>query len=340
MTDLDRIWQLQPEGQAYRLEQTTRPRPVPGAGEVLVRVHAVSLNYRDLINLRNTAGRNVTGRIPASDGAGVVVACGPGVSNWTPGDRVCGSFFQTWESGPFEVRHHQHDLGGTIDGMLAEHVLLSATGMVRIPDYLSDAEAATLPCAAVTAWQSLFVRGQLQRDATVLALGTGGVSVFVLQLATAAGARVIITSSRDEKLVRARELGAWQTINYSATPDWEKEVWQMTGHQGVDHVMEVGGPGTLEKSLKSVSASGQIALIGVLTGFGAPSCSLFPLVAKNARFDGIYVGSRTDFEHLMAFMTTHQIHPVIDREFSFAETPAAYEYLASGDHFGKIVIRV
>lgn len=340
MSSTDRIWQLTPDDKAYRLVSTSRTRPVPAAGQVLVRVQAVSLNYRDLINLRNTAGRNVAGRIPASDGAGEIVACGPGVTGWSQGDRVCGCFFQSWESGPFDTKYHQQDLGGTIDGMLAEYVLLSATGIVRIPDHLSYQEAATLPCAAVTAWQALHIRGALQPGSTVLALGTGGVSVFVLQLAVASGARVIVTSSNDDKLARARQLGAWQTINYRTHPAWEKEVWHMTDKRGVEHVMEVGGPGTLEKSLMSVTAGGQIALIGVLTGFGAAQCSLFPLVAKNARLDGIYVGSRTHFEQLNAFLTTHQLRPIIDREFSFDEAPAAYEYLASGAHFGKVVISI
>jgi len=340
MPEIDRIWQLLPDNQAYRLESTSRSRPVPAAGQVLVRVHAVSLNYRDLINLRNTAGRNVAGRIPASDGAGEIVAIGPGVTGWSLGDRVCGCFFQSWEAGPFDTRYHQQDLGGTIDGMLAEHVLLSSQGMVRIPDPLSYQEAATLPCAGVTAWQALYSRGNIAAGETVLALGTGGVSIFALQLASAAGARVIITSSHDEKLARARELGAWQTINYRTHPDWEKEVSRMTGKRGVDHVIEVGGPGTLEKSLMSVAAGGQIALIGVLTGFGAPQCSLFPLVAKNARLDGIYVGSRTHFEQLNTCLTHAQICPIIDRAFPFDEAPAAYEYLASGAHFGKVVITI
>lgn len=338
MSALDQVWRLTPHEQAYQLVREERARPVPAAGQVLVRVHAVSLNYRDLINLRNSAKRNVADRIPASDGAGEIVACGPGVTDWSPGDRVCGCFFQSWESGDFETRHHQQDLGGTIDGMLAEHVLLSAEGVVSIPETLTYQEAATLPCAAVTAWQALFTRGKLQPGSTVLALGTGGVSVFALQLAVAADAKVIVTSSRDDKLERARQLGAWQIINYRTTPDWEQEIWRMTDKRGVDHVVEVGGPGTLEKSLMSVAAGGQIALIGVLTGFGAPTCSLFPLLAKNARIDGIYVGSRTDFEHLNTFLKRHQIHPVIDREFTFDDAPAAYNYLASGEHFGKVVI--
>jgi NADPH:quinone reductase-like Zn-dependent oxidoreductase len=224
--------------------------------------------------------------------------------------------------------------------MLAEEVVLSAEGLVRLPEHLDFDEGACLPCAAVTAWQALFRRGGLQAGEQVLALGTGGVSIFALQLAVAAGAEVIVTSSSDEKLARAREMGAAKTVNYRTTPEWGKEVWRLTGKRGVDHVMEVGGPGTLGQSMSCVAPGGQVALIGVLTGFDAPDASLFPLVARNARLDGIYVGSRADFEALNAFLTAHRIKPVIDRVFSFAEAPAAFEHLRSGAHFGKVVIRV
>jgi NADPH:quinone reductase-like Zn-dependent oxidoreductase len=338
MPTADRLWQLHPDGNAYKLVQSTRPRPEPGPGQVLVRVRAVSLNYRDLINLRNTAGRNVAGRIPASDGAGEIVAIGPDVTTWQPGDRVAGCFFPTWIDGRFELRHHRHDLGGTIDGMLAEHVLLSADGVVRVPEHLSLQEVATLPCAGVTAWTALIERGGLQPGQIVLVLGTGGVSVFALQIATALGAKVIVTSSSDEKLHRARELGAWQTINYRTTPEWDKEVWRLTEQRGVDHVVEVGGPGTLEKSMQSVAGSGHIALIGVLTGFGPPTASLFPLLARNVQLNGIYVGSRAHFEAFNGFLAEKQIRPVIDRLFPFDDAIAAYEHLASGSHFGKVVI--
>ncbi len=334
-----REWRLTPHEKEYRLQQSTAEIPTPGPGQVLVRIRAVSLNYRDLIQIRNSAGRNVAGRIPASDGAGEIVAVGPDVTTWQPGDRVASCFFQSWTAGRFEMRHHQQDLGGTIDGVLADHVLLSAEGVTRFPNYLSFSEAATLPCAALTAWTAL-QRGGLQAGNTVLVLGTGGVSIFGLQLAKAAGARVIVTSSQDEKLAHARSFGAWETINYRSTPDWEKAVWQLTEKRGVDQILEVGGPGTLEKSLGCVAAGGQIALIGVLTGFGAPSGSLFPLVTKNARMDGIYVGSRDDFHQMNRFLEQHQVKPVIDREFAFDEAPQAYDYLASGNHFGKVVITV
>lgn len=333
-------WQLQPEDSAYRLTQVSREVPAPAAGQVKVRVRAVSLNYRDLVNRDNLAGRNVAGRVPTSDGAGEIVAVGPDVTDWKVGDRVAGCLFQTWQSGRFDMDCHKQDLGGTLDGMLAEEVLLSAHGIVRVPEHLTWAEAATLPCAAVTAWYSLTTRGGLQAGETVLVLGTGGVSIFGLQFATALGAQVIVTSSSDLKLERARALGAWQTVNYRTQPDWHKVVWELTGKQGVDHILEVGGPGTLEKSLSCVAAGGHIALIGVLTGFGAPQTSLFPLVARNARMNGIYVGSRTEFEAMNAFIAGRALRPVIDCEFPFDAAPEAYAWLKSGSHFGKVVVRV
>lgn len=333
-------WQLQPEGTAYRLVRISRDVPPPGPGQVKVRVHAVSLNYRDLVNRDNLAGRNVAGRVATSDGAGEIAALGPDVTDLQIGDRVAGCLFQTWQSGRFEMAHHQQDLGGTLDGMLAEEVLLSAGGIVRLPEHLSWSEGATLPVAAVTAWYALTTRGGLQAGDTVLVLGTGGVSIFGLQFATALGAQVIVTSSSDAKLEKAKALGAWRTINYRSQPDWHKAVWALTDKRGVDHILEVGGPGTLEKSLGCVAAGGHIALIGVLTGFGAPQTSLFPLVARNARMNGIYVGSRTDFAAMNAFLAERRLRPVIDREFPFDEAHAAYEYLKSGSHLGKIVVRV
>jgi NADPH:quinone reductase-like Zn-dependent oxidoreductase len=297
------------------------------------------LNYRDLINVRAARPGNLPlPFVPGSDGAGEIVAIGAEVSQWKAGDRVTGILFPEWTDGPFQNVYHKAALGGSAPGMLAELVVLPEYAIVRFPEHLSFAEAACLPCAGVTVWQALFTRGELRADQTVLALGTGGVSSFAVQLAKAAGARVIITSSSDEKLARARALGADELVNYHSTPDWDKEVWRLTGRRGVDHVMEVGGPGTLEKSLNSVAAGGQIALIGVLTGFGPAPVSLFPLTARNARMDGIYVGSRADFESLNAFVAKHQIRPVVDRTFGWGEAPAAYAHLESGAHFGKVVI--
>ncbi|MEA3211122.1 MAG: hypothetical protein QOE70_4179 [Chthoniobacter sp.] len=336
-----KAWTIQTHGGPDGLASADLPTPQPAADEVLVRIRAVSLNYRDLLALQQQRPGNLPPPlVPCSDGAGEVVAVGSAVTGLRAGDRVAGIFFRDWLSGAFDLKYHQAAGGGSIHGMLREFVALPAHACVPFPAHLSFEEAATLPCAAVTAWQALFTRGGLRGGATVLALGTGGVSIFALQLATAAGARVIVTSSSDEKLARARGLGAWQTVNYRTTPKWDAEIWRLTDKRGVDHVVEVGGPGTLGKSLNSVAAGGQIALIGVLTGFAPPDASLFPLTARNARLDGIYVGSRTDFEALNAFLARHQIHPVIDRVFPFDQAREAFAHLESAAHLGKIVISV
>lgn len=238
------------------------------------------------------------------------------------------------------MHHHASSLGGGINGMLAESVVLDESGVVPIPDHLSYEEAACLPCAALTAWSALIERGHLAPGQTVLLQGTGGVSIFALQIANVMGARVIITSSSDAKLQRARELGAWETINYKAFPDWDKQVWRLTAKHGVDHVVEVGGQATFEKSLNCLAAEGHIALIGVLTGIGAPTCGLFPLITKNARINGIYVGSRNSFLNLNRFLTQHRLHPVIDQRFDFEDAPSGLRHLATGTHFGKVVINI
>jgi NADPH:quinone reductase-like Zn-dependent oxidoreductase len=336
-----RAWTIVDRAGQRELALADAPQPEPAANEVLVRVRAVSLNYRDLTTLdAQRPGNLPPPLVPCSDGAGEVIAVGESATRFRVGDRVAGIFFRDWIDGPFELRHHKAALGGSVPGMLREFVALPEHALVPVPAHLSLEESAALPCAAVTAWQALFTRGGLKTGATVLVLGTGGVSAFALQLATAAGARVIVTSSSDEKLERARRLGAWATVNYKTTPEWDAEVWRISEKRGVDHVVEVGGPGTLGKSMNSVAASGQIALIGVLTGFGAPDASLFPIVARNVRLDGIYVGSRADFEALNAFLTEHQIHPIIDRVFPFNEAREAFTHLRSGAHFGKVVIAV
>lgn len=340
-----RRYLLQPAGDGSgRLDPVPgeQPSPEPGPGEVRIRVRAASLNYRDVLMRRGMSASSAGsgGVVPLSDGAGEIDALGRGVDDWSVGDRVAGCFFPRWEDGRFDLAHHDAALGGSMNGMLAEQVVLPAGGIVRIPDRLSFAEAACLPCAALTAWHALFERGALASGESVLVLGTGGVSVFALQMASAAGARVIVTSSSDAKLARAKDLGAWAGINYQTMPEWEKSVWELTGRRGVDHIVEVGGPGTLGRSMASAAAGGQIALIGVLTGRGAPEASLFPLVARNVRLDGIYVGSRGMFERMNAFLDRHAIRPVIDREFAFEEAAAAYDLVASGGHFGKVVIRV
>lgn len=320
------------------LEETERPSP--GPGEVLVRVRATSLNYRDLLMRKGQSASSAgdEGKVPLSDGAGDIAAVGEGVDRVAVGDRVVGCFFSHWVEGRFSMDYHQGALGGSADGMLAEYVVLPEEGVARFPDSLSYEEAACFPCAGLTAWYALVERGGLKLGDKVLLLGTGGVSIFALQLAEAFAAEVWITSSSDEKLERARRMGAAHTINYRTDEDWDKTVWKETGKAGVDHVVEVGGPGTIGKSMACVAAGGHLALIGVLTGFEPPSASLFPLVARNVRLNGIYVGHRTALENCFRFVDEKGIHPVVDRVFGFEEAPAAYEALAAGGHFGKIVI--
>jgi NADPH:quinone reductase-like Zn-dependent oxidoreductase len=320
---------------AVRLAE--RPDPKPGYGQLLIKVKAASLNYRDLAVARGGYGRGVPSPvIPLSDGAGEVIATGPGVTRAATGDRVAGIFMQTWLAGPMNEAHGASAMGGAIDGMLAEYVVLNQDGVVKLPAHLSYEEGATLPCAAVTAWNALVSTGKLTAGETVLTQGTGGVSIFALQFAKCAGAQVIATSSSDVKLTRVHGMGAMDTINYKSTPDWEKPVRALTGI-GVDHVVEVGGAGTLEKSMKAVRAGGTISLIGVLTG---TSGEINPrsLLMRNIRLQGIYVGSREMFEGMNRAIALHQLRPVIDRVFPFADAVEAYRHLESGAHFGKVVI--
>ncbi len=310
----------------------------PGDNEVLVRVHAVSLNRRDIyIKLGQYPGPQRPNLVPLSDGAGEVTAVGAKVKRFKKGDRVAAIFFQKWLDGRPKPEHMASALGGAIDGMLSQYVTLHEDGLVKIPDYLSYEEAATLPCAGVTAWNSLVTRGRMQEGDKVLLLGTGGVSILGLQLARALGGIPIITSSSDEKLTRARLLGAAYTVNYKTTQHWEVAVLEKT--RGVQHVLEVGGAGTLPKSIASLAPGGHIALIGGLSQFGGdiPSGAL---MGRSATASGIYVGSRTDFEALNAFLEKHRIKPAIDRVFEFADAAAAYEYMDSGSLFGKVVIRL
>ncbi|HEX9667382.1 MAG TPA: NAD(P)-dependent alcohol dehydrogenase [Thermodesulfobacteriota bacterium] len=316
-----------------------RPDPKPGYGQVLVKIKAASLNYRDLLVVKGAYSRNLPpGLVPCSDGAGEVVETGDGVTHVKPGDRVAGIYMQTWISGQLDESKAKSALGGAIDGVLAEYVLFHEDGLVRVPEHLSYEEAATLPCAAVTAWNGLITSGGLKPGDTVLVLGTGGVSIFALQFAKISGARVIATSSSDEKLERVKQLGTSDGINYKSTPDWDKRILEITGRRGVDHVVEVGGVGTLPKSLRAVRMGGHISLIGVLTGAG--EANPLPAVMKNIRIQGIYVGSREMFEAMNSAITLNQLHPVIDRVFSFEESKEAFRYMESGAHFGKVVIRL
>lgn len=311
-----------------------------GAREVAVAIKAVSLNYRDILVSQNTYFSPIPdGLVPCSDGAGEVVAVGKEVAGLQVGDRVATLFFPRWQGGRPEAFHVGGALGAEMDGALTERFISEESGLIKLPDGLDYAEAATLPCAALTAWNALFEAGELKPGQTVLLLGTGGVSIFALQFAKAAGARVIITSSDDAKLARARALGADHGINYRTHADWEREVLRLTGGQGVDVVVEVGGPGTLERSLVSVRTGGRIAYIGVLTGLAAQANPVM-LIPKVASIHGIFVGNRAMFAAMLEAIAAHRIRPVIDREFAFAEAPAALAHMRSGGHFGKIVVRV
>ncbi len=315
------------------------PTPEPGPGQIRVRVRATSLNFRDLMISKGIYNPKLKlPRIPLSDGAGEVSAVGAGVTGFQVGDRVVSAFMPGWVDGPPTDAKVRSALGGEVDGMLAEEVVLPESGVLPIPAHLSFEEAATLPCAAVTAWNALFETGSLQPGDSVLVQGTGGVSIFALQFARMAGARVIATSSSDAKLARVKEMGASDLINYRTTPDWDKSVRQRTGGVGVDAIVEVGGAGTLPLSTRCVKLGGYIALIGVLTGAG--DFNPIPLLMRHIRLQGIFVGSVQMFAGMLKAVEVAQMRPVIDRVFAFEETVDALKHLESGSHFGKVVITV
>ena len=331
---------------AYRLQGTgiealaevelAVPKPAPR--QVLVRLAACSLNFRDLAIALGSYRMPVKPEVvPLSDGAGEVIETGPGVTRIAPGDRVAGCFFQRWIAGPMEADTHLSALGGSIDGMLAEYALLEEHGVVELPEHLSFEEGATLPCAAVTAWHALVEHAGVVAGDTVLVQGTGGVSIFALQLARLMGARVIVTSSSEQKLARAKALGAAHGVNYRTNPDWDKAVLELSGG-GVDHVVEVGGPATLAQSLRAIRLGGKVTLIGVLAGAG--EINPMAIFSRRANLQGISVGSLRMFEAMNRAITAGALRPVIDRVFAFEEAPAAYRYLQSAQHFGKVVIRV
>lgn len=315
----------------------------PGPFEVRVRIKAVSLNFRDLMVARGEYHYQKAGGasvIPASDAAGEVVAVGAAVTRYRPGDRVMGAFLPDWIDGEPNLVNTARAPGAGDDGVLASEVVFSEHSLVAIPAALSDEQAATLPCAAVTAWNALFVAGRARAGQTALLLGTGGVSIWGLQLAKAAGLRAIITSSSAEKLARARELGADDLINYRDHPEWQDEVLRVTGGEGAHVVLEVGGEGTLQRSVAAARHGGAIGIIGGVSGFASVPVSPLALIAGNKRLEGIFVGSRKMLEDVARLVERARIAPVIDRVYGFDEAPAAFERLASGRHFGKIVIRV
>jgi NADPH:quinone reductase-like Zn-dependent oxidoreductase len=321
------------------LKLVERDTPKPAYGQVLVRVRATSLNYRDLITVIGRYARSAPkpDLVPLSDGAGDVVAVGDGVSRVKVGDRVAGCFMQRWAGGDVDDEAFSTAMGGAIDGMLTEYAVLEQGGVVKLPEHLSFEQGATLPCAAVTAWHALVEFGGMKAGDTVLVQGSGGVSVFALQFARIAGARVIATSSQAAKAERLKTLGAEAVIDYKAKPDWEQEVLRLTDGRGVDHVVEVGGAGTLQKSLACVRVGGKIGVIGVLTG--PAQIDPTPILRRNIGVQGIYVGHRQMFEAMNRAIARARMEPVIDRVFAFEEAPAAYRHLQSQAHFGKIVIR-
>jgi len=334
-----RAYQL-PKGGAgiEALVEVERPDPKPGHRQVLLKVKACSLNFRDLGIVRGSYRMPVRENvIPLSDGVGEVVEVGSGVTRIKVGDRVAGNFFQRWPGGEPSADVHLSALGGGIDGMLAEYALLEEDGAVRIPSHLSLEEGATLPCAGVTVWHAMMEHAKLKAGDTILLQGTGGVSIFGLQFAHAMGIRAIITSSSDEKLKRAKALGAACGINYKTTPEWDKAAMEFTGGIGVDHVVEVGGAATLSRSFHAIRVGGKITLIGGLSG-GATELNPGLIFSRRANVQGISVGSTQMFLAMNRAIEANAIKPVIDKVFGFADAQAAYQHMASGAHFGKIVI--
>lgn len=320
----------------------TREAPIPKAerGQVVMKVHACSLNYRDLMTVKGAYNPKLRlPRVPLSDGAGVIHAVGEGVTRVQLGDRVAGIFMQNWLDGPPAPEKYKGALGGDIDGMAAQYVALPESGVVRLPAYLSFVQAATLPCAAVTAWSALHKAGAITSGSTVLIQGTGGVSIAALQLAKALGARVLGTSGSDEKLARARTLGLDAGVNYHTTPDWAAWALEQTDGEGVDLVVEVGGSGTFGQSLQAARVGGSVAQIGVLAQ-GDDPVPIRSILHKQLHVQGIYVGSRTDFEALNRALAATRIEPVVDREFGLNELPEALRVMESAAHFGKLVLHM
>jgi NADPH:quinone reductase-like Zn-dependent oxidoreductase len=333
-----RAWQITDQFGFDNLRLVERPIPEPGHGQVRVRVRAASLNFRDLLMTQGLYNpKQPLPLVPCSDGAGEVEAVGPGVTRWSVGDRVCPIFAQRWIDGEPDRDKLAHTLGGPLDGTMREYMLVDEAGLVAIPDTMSFAQAAALPCAAVTAWSALMVQTRVKPGDVVLVQGTGGVSIFALQFALAAGARVIATSSSHDKLAQLRAMGAHEVIHYKEDPAWGSTARKLTGGRGVDHVVEVGGAGTLNQSIRATRIGGHISMIGVLAG-GSQEVNVIPVLMQNIRIQGVLVGHRAAFEDLLAAMTLHNISPVLDRAFPFDQLPAAMEHMRSGAHFGKVVV--
>jgi len=323
------------------LEMVELQSPKPGAGQVLVRVRAASLNYRDLMVISGNYGRSPlkVPLIPLSDGAGEIIEVGAAVTGFKPGDRVMGNFFPNWIDGPPGAEKQASALGGSVDGVLSQEVIWEAAATVPMPRGLSFQEASTLPCAGVTAWVGLKELGAIQKGQTVLAIGTGGVSIFALQIAKAIGCTVIVTSSSDEKLARAKKLGADHLINYKQVPAWDARARELTKGAGVDHILEVGGAETLERSVASLKSGGHLTLVGLLSG-ARGDIEAARGGAKGIHADSIYVGSAAHLQAFSTFVETNAIKPVVDRVFPFTEARGAYEALKAAGHFGKLVVSV
>jgi NADPH:quinone reductase-like Zn-dependent oxidoreductase len=335
-----RVFQIEEQWDMDHLRLATRPDPRPGPGQVLLRMRAASLNYRDLVVPLRGYG-SFTGTlplIPVSDGVGEIVEVGGGVTGLAVGDRVCPCFSQAWIGGAPTLERLSQSLGGPIDGTMADLMCLPAGGVVKAPAHLSDEQAATLPCAALTAWSAIVTHDTLGPGSRVLVQGTGGVALFALQFAKLLGAHVTVISSSDEKLARARALGADGGINYRTTPEWSKPARALSGATGFDHILELGGEKTLPQSLRCIRPGGTISMIGVLSGSNL-AAPLGLVVTRQVRLQGITVGSRDGFEAMMRAIDQHHLEPVIDRVFAFGELKEALAHLKSGAHFGKICIR-
>ena len=335
-----KVWEIRGDWSMDHLQPGERPKPAPGPGQVLLSMRAASLNFRDLVVPKRGYGA-LTGTlplIPVSDGVGIVAAVGEGVRRVGVGDRVCPLFMPYFHGGEPSTERLTRTLGGPIDGVMAEWMVLDEGGVSRVPGHLTDEQAATLPCAALTAWTALITSGAVRAGDRVLVQGTGGVSLFALQFARMAGAYVIVTSSSDEKLEKAKAMGANAVVNYRRVPEWGKAVREMAGGEGVDHIVEVGGEQTLNQSLRAIRIGGTISLIGVLSG-GNLDVKLGPIVTRHVRLQGITVGHRDGFEAMARAIGQHHLVPVVDRVFDFGELREALAHLASGRHFGKICLR-
>lgn len=334
-----RVWEIQDAYGLDHLRLVEKTEPKPGPGQIILGMKAASLNYRDLLTVKGMGGGYPLPLIPFSDGAGEVLSVGSGVTRVKAGDRVAPSFFQSWRDGPIADESRAKALGGSVPGVLQERLLIDAEGVSRIPDFLSYEEAACLPCAGLTAWRAVAIEAPVRSGQTVLVQGTGGVSIFALQFAKMLGARVIATSSSEEKLQRAKALGADHVINYKTTPEWGRAALDLTGGKGVDLVVEVGGENTLQQSMTAARVGGSIVVIGVLGGFSSP-VFIPMLFGKNLTLTGITVGSRAQFDDMASAMSRAKLKPVVDKIFPFAELPQALKLMEAGGHFGKIVVKL